>query len=201
MRVCNEVWYVQGADPEGRTEFFDTKMGAEQYARAVFPDEDVDKRYGRIFYHPVHSEGGARDKSETTPLTRISEMRKVLEEVQFQVWPDSVILTDEQMFRAMQSEPAYLSSLTPETWDPDNWYSDNDVERRIMFAKYKDRETAQQQLLWARAAFMNRSDYPEGFFYACGRQDDGTYKYVGFRCGVEASEYMSGYSGLTYKPV
>jgi len=40
-----------------------------------------------------------------------------------------------------------------------------------------------------------------GFFYACGKRDDGTYRHVGFRYGAEhESEYMSGFDGMTYTP-
>ena len=126
-------------------------------------------------------------------------MRKALEKAQFQAWPDSVILTDGQMMRAMQSEPRWVQDLTIENWPEKGQYTD--VERGFVFLTYKQTETRAQQLLWARAAFMDRSDYPDGFFYACCKGEDGTYRHVGFRYGVKESEYMSGYSGLTYKPV
>lgn len=52
-----EVWYVRGADPEGRfPEFFATKMLAEMYARDQFPQEGPDQLYARIFYRNVWEE-------------------------------------------------------------------------------------------------------------------------------------------------
>lgn len=50
----NEVWYVQGADPDMSIPMlFATKECAERYARSVFPDEDPDTRYARVFYRQV----------------------------------------------------------------------------------------------------------------------------------------------------
>jgi hypothetical protein len=51
----NQVWYVQGADPEAYIpELFQNKIDAEQYARDCFPLEDPKTRYNRIGYRPVH---------------------------------------------------------------------------------------------------------------------------------------------------
>jgi hypothetical protein len=51
------IWYVQGVDPDARfPEFFDTKLGAEIFARETFPTEDPDTRYARIFFRRVWEE-------------------------------------------------------------------------------------------------------------------------------------------------
>lgn len=42
-----EAWYVAG-DSHGF--FFDTKLGAEIWARKLWPDMDPDKRYARVYY-------------------------------------------------------------------------------------------------------------------------------------------------------
>lgn len=54
-----QVWYVQGesdlsVDPDkpGPT-LWETKEDAEKYARYLFPDEDPDTRYARIYYREV----------------------------------------------------------------------------------------------------------------------------------------------------
>ena len=46
------VWYVQG---DKYVELFKTKQDAEQWARELFPEEDTEKRYARIFYRQVHT--------------------------------------------------------------------------------------------------------------------------------------------------
>lgn len=54
-----EVWYVQGEYPPDMRRWptlFDTKLAAEKYARQLFPDEDPDKRYARIYCIEVNEE-------------------------------------------------------------------------------------------------------------------------------------------------
>jgi len=46
-----EVWFVSGCE-EGY--LFETKLDAEIYARLRFPDEDVLKRYARIYFKTVY---------------------------------------------------------------------------------------------------------------------------------------------------
>lgn len=49
-----EVWFVAGADPDLLIPvLFTSKLSAEEYARTVFPDEDADKRYARVYYREV----------------------------------------------------------------------------------------------------------------------------------------------------
>lgn len=50
-------WYVQG-DTSIAT--FATKIEAEARARVMFPDEDADKRYARIFFQRDAAQDGAR---------------------------------------------------------------------------------------------------------------------------------------------
>lgn len=33
----------------------------------------------------------------------------------------------------------------------------------------------------------------EGVFYACGKREDGSYRYLGYRYGVEGHQYLSNY--------
>lgn len=48
-----EVWIVMG-DPHHAV--FSQKIKAEAYARLLFPNEDEDTRYGRIYYRIVDEE-------------------------------------------------------------------------------------------------------------------------------------------------
>lgn len=55
--MMDAVWYVRGADPDVSVPvLFDTKLGAEIYARMQFPDESPSQRYARVFYREVWRE-------------------------------------------------------------------------------------------------------------------------------------------------
>jgi hypothetical protein len=100
------------------------------------------------------------EDTKTIDMFEGNEMQyQTLLEAQMGEYPDSVVLTDQQMFDALNTENA----------------------------------------MWARNAFIYRSENPQGFFYACGKQLDGTYRYVGFRYGTEGHEYVSAFVGMTYK--
>ena len=125
-------------------------------------------------------------------------MNQKLLDAQFREWPDSIVMSDVQMMNLInKAVPRWLENLNPEQWDEGRTF-DNVMERRLAFFQYKEVETIRARFQWALSAFSNRSSYPDGFFYTCGKKD-GVYQYVGFRYGVEPSEYMSGYSSLTVK--
>jgi hypothetical protein len=50
-----QVWFVTGEDMEGRyvPTLLDNKETAERYARMMYPNEDVNKRYERIYCHEI----------------------------------------------------------------------------------------------------------------------------------------------------
>ena len=50
-----QVWFVTGEDMEGRytPTLLDSKETAERYARMMFPDDDVNKRYARIYSRDI----------------------------------------------------------------------------------------------------------------------------------------------------
>ncbi len=49
---------------------------------------------------------------------------------------------------------------------------------------------------FARHAALSLVEDPIGFFYKCGRQPNGAYRWVGYRYGVDESEYRSGFPPL-----
>ena len=52
----SEIWYVdEGEGFDLVAHVFETKIEAEKYARELFPDEDEDVRYARIYCKPVVS--------------------------------------------------------------------------------------------------------------------------------------------------
>jgi hypothetical protein len=124
-----------------------------------------------------------------------------LMEAQMGEWPDSLVLTDAQMLEAMANEvPEWIAKHKFKDWrsyearHEMGWYAEihYDEWRRAMMEETRAR--------WARAAFRCRIGDSQGFFYACGKRDDGTYQYVGFRYGLEDCEYASGFLDMTYTP-
>jgi len=127
---------------------------------------------------------------------------KTLLEAQMGEFPDSVVLSDYQMFEALRSTvPDWLQNHKYEDWDLyraryeiNEWYADRYYE------EWKENMTEQARAQWARSAFLYKTQYPKGFFYACGKRPDGTYRYVGYRFGKHDREYASGFIGMEYKP-
>ena len=117
---------------------------------------------------------------------------ETLLEAQLAAYPDSLVLTYDQVLHAIRNErPDWLQTHKFEDWVH---YAD------MYYRQWRDLQTEQARSQWAHWAFLNRANSPDGFFYACSKRDDGTYRYVGFRYGLEESQYASGAEGLTYTP-
>ncbi len=124
-----------------------------------------------------------------------------LMKAQMGAYPDSVVLTDRQMYEALKvGIPDWLQGHKFEDWSQYEarhemgWYAETH------YREWRTAQIEQVRAQWARNAFMYRSDDDDGFFYACGKRDDGTYRHVGFRYGTEDSQYASGFDGMTYTP-
>lgn len=126
-----------------------------------------------------------------------------LMEAQMGAYPDSVVLTPMQMYEAMKvGIPDWLQGHKFEDW---SWYAfrsdfGNAQLAKMFYDEWRALQSEQTRAQWARSAFLYIAQDPEGFFYACGKRDDGTYRHVGFRYGTEDSEYASGFDGMTYTP-
>jgi hypothetical protein len=129
----------------------------------------------------------------------MTTMEEILWAAQLEAYPDSIRLTDDEMLRALYTVPETLKGLTVNDWYFKDGYT-NKIERQIAFIAYMEESKLREQAQWARSAFMCRFTYPDGFFYACCKRDDGTYRYVGFRYGTSLDQYMSGFVGLNYTP-
>ena len=126
---------------------------------------------------------------------------KTLLEAQLAAYPDSLVLTDDQVLHAIRNErPDWLHTHKFEDWRHYDARHEMGWWAEMYYRQWRDLQTAQAQAQWARWAFLNRADSPDGFFYACSKKADGTYRYVGFRYGLEESQYASGSEGLTYTP-
>lgn len=122
-------------------------------------------------------------------------------EAQMGEWPDSVILTDAQMLDALKTTvPDWLATHKFEDWRSYDARHEMGWYASIYYHEWKRAQMEETRAMWARAAFRHRTQDPQGFFYACSKRADGTYRYVGFRYGTEDCEYASGYEGMTYTP-
>ena len=126
---------------------------------------------------------------------------ETLMEAQLEAYPDSIVLTDHQMYDALRSEiPDWIANSRFEDWryfearHELGYWTDN------FYQTWKERDIEQTRARWARNALLYKWQTPEGFFYACCKKEDGTYRYVGFRYGLEESEYASGFDGMGYTP-
>ena len=91
-----KVWFVAGADPDLLIPvLFTSKLSAEKYARTVFPDEDADKRYARVYYREVLDLEDEKQyaRVQWTQWTRPLELNEEL-----------VILLDEYLSKPKQYE-------------------------------------------------------------------------------------------------
>jgi len=127
----------------------------------------------------------------------MTTMEEILWAAQLEAYPDSIRLTDDEMLNALYSIPETLKGLTVNDWYFKDGYT-NEIKRQVAFIAYMEKSKLQEQAQWARSAFKCRSSYPNGFFYACSKRDDGAYRYVGFRYGTSLDQYMSGFVGLNY---
>jgi hypothetical protein len=124
-----------------------------------------------------------------------------LMEAQLAAYPDSVVLTDHQMYTALQLEvPDWLAEHKYEDWryyearHELGYWSDN------FYHTWKEHLIEETRARWGRNALLYKWQHPEGFFYACCKKEDGTYRYVGYRYGLDVSEYASGFDSMGYTP-
>lgn len=126
---------------------------------------------------------------------------RTLMDAQLSAYPDSIVLTDHQMHTALLLEiPNWTKSYEFRDW---RYYDDRDEIGDLaprFFEQSVELEVEKARARWARNALLYKWQTPEGFFYACSKKGDGTYRYVGFRYGLEESQYASGFDGMGYTP-
>ena len=124
-----------------------------------------------------------------------------LMQAQLSAYPDSIVLTDIQMMDALRKQvPNWMDYYKLEEW---RYYEDLQKDEWLakrLFGDSLQGLIEETRARWARSAFIYRAETPNGFFYACSRKPDGSYRYVGFRYGLEESEYASGFDGMGYTP-
>ena len=124
-----------------------------------------------------------------------------LMEAQLSAYPDSLVLTDIQMMLALRkSKPDWIRYDKLKEWRYFEYLKEDEWLAKRLHEVSVDAQIDETRARWARNAFIYRAETPEGFFYACCKQPDGSYKFVGFRYGLEDSEYASGFDGMGYTP-
>ena len=128
---------------------------------------------------------------------------KTLMEAQLSAFPDSIVLEVDKMYDALaDAVPQWLQDHKYEDWDKyPARYEINEWFAPMYYEEWRTTRIEQARAQWARNALLYKAQDPQGFFYACGKRPDGTYRYVGFRYGLEESEYASGFYDMTYTPV
>jgi hypothetical protein len=150
-----------------------------------------------------------RDEAEDVVATNYVDLSNYIEdgvkprllEAQLRAYPDSIVLTDHQMHTALLLEiPDWVANYKYEDWRyyearyELGYWADN------FYQTSRERDIEASRARWARNALLYKWQTPDGFFYACSKKGDGTYRYVGFRYGLEESEYASGFDGMGYTP-
>lgn len=125
---------------------------------------------------------------------------KTLLEAQLSAFPDSIVLSDFEMYNALAGAvPEWLQNHKYEDWDKyPARYEMNEWFAPRYYEEWRDCRIEQARAQWARNAMLYKSQYPKGFFYACSKRPDGTYRYVGYRYGKHESEYASGFYDMTF---
>jgi len=137
-------------------------------------------------------------KTNTISLTRaasaIAQARKDLWVVQLEQYPDSVAMTEREVFDFMQDVTESVAREI-EYWDKKGTelYPDP-VDRRIERMHVANLAIERERGRRARAVAFACVNDPIGVFYKCVLKPDGTYKFIGYRYGLEPSEYMSGFT-------
>ena len=124
-----------------------------------------------------------------------------LMEAQLSAYPDSIMLNDHQMHTALQLEvPDSMDYYKLEEWGYYEYLKKDEWLAKRLFEHDLKALIEQTRARWARSALLYKWQTPEGFFYACSRKPDGSYRFVGFRYWLEESQYASGFDGMGYTP-
>lgn len=125
---------------------------------------------------------------------QIETVRKEMWEVQLQEYPDSVPMKDGEIYDLMYTgNPPYLET-TMKVWELRN----SGVYGETEIAYEADKEQLRRRLEFRREIATKVAGClmqdPCGFFYKCGAKGDGSYRFMGYRYGMEPEQYMSGFS-------
>ena len=128
---------------------------------------------------------------------------KTLLEAQLSAFPDSIVLEVDKMYDALaDAVPQWLQDHKYEDWDKyPARFEINEWFAPMFYEEWRYARLEMTRAQWARNALLYKAQDPQGFFYACGKRPDGTYQYVGFRYGLDESDYASCFYDMTYTPV
>lgn len=124
-------------------------------------------------------------------LSQIAKVQEELWEVQLQEYPDSVRMKSEEVLDACYESPPDLDRIL-KYWDETKSVMWDESDRRHMRSQFAKDVIARHKYDVSRAIAFTIQD-PCGVFYKCGKNEDGTYRWMGFRFGFEGSEYQSGF--------
>lgn len=128
-------------------------------------------------------------------MRRETKHHKALWAVQLAQYPDSVELRMGQVLRMhQQCRPwgEHPRLRARELKDP---FYVQLYNERVHKWEMQKLEMERSMLMSIAVALSNTVSHGEkpGIFYLCGKQEDGTYQWMGYRYGYAPSEYMSGF--------
>ena len=123
---------------------------------------------------------------------QLAEVQAELWEVQLKEFPDSIKLSIGETLDLTYKDPSYLKEeMQMWTRDWGRMYNTKPEELNA-YMVIKSQIVTSHRLALARNCIIAMR-HPQGFFYRCGKQEDGTYKWRGYRYGVKPEEYMSSF--------
>lgn len=124
---------------------------------------------------------------------QIAKAQEDLWEVQLKEYPDSVRMTLEEVQGRLQEDPPHREAHR-ERWDKrrEDFTCAPEFTAHRPFEKLKT--ISDYQLRMSRSVALCAIQDPCGFFYKCGKTSEGAYRWMGFRYGLEPSQYMSGFN-------
>lgn len=126
-------------------------------------------------------------------LAQIAKAQEDLWEVQLKEYPDSVRMPLEEVLGRLQEDPPHLEAHM-EWWDKQREDFTCAPEFTAHRALEKLKTITDYQLRMSRSVALCAIQDPCGFFYKCGKTPEGTYRWMGFRFGLEPQDYMSGFN-------
>ncbi len=128
--------------------------------------------------------------------------RDQLIQAQLKFWPDSRIMKfDEVLVEWGQGgctvkDKHYVPFDL--AWKLEEDFDTSSVDITFLFTQWRACRARIEALICAHQTMqsiaMAVADDPHGVFYECGKNEDGTYRWRGFRYGLEGHEYRSGFS-------
>ena len=129
----------------------------------------------------------------------IDTLRQQLIERQLEEYPDSRIMSDDEVCDKWVDElsPRVMTGITRRCAEHAKRLKDAGFDEQELRETFRDdwaEAIRQEKAHVAACVLLCMRQNPVRVFYECGKQEDGTYRFRGCRYGVQGYEYASGFS-------